>query len=119
MVSVTELYNGGQIIWCTLKGFFDLQKTIDGVDEFEASMGEHTAHQILVIDSTDLAVFRQEILPVLERCYTLYSKFERCLMIEAENPIVNIQLKKTAKKVEGFTGEFIATREEVKTILGL
>lgn len=119
MEATTKVYNEGNIIWVDLEGFASLEKTIQGVAEFKATMGPHNANQTIVIDSTNLAVFKQEILPVLEQCYELYSKFGKCIMVEANKAIVNIQLHNTAKKVEGFTGQFVKTTEEAKAILGL
>lgn len=119
MEATTTVYNEGEIIWVDLVGFASLEKTKEGVAEFKATMGPHNANQTIVIDSTNLAVFKQEILPVLAECYELYSTFGKCIIVEAKKVIVNVQLHNTAKKVEGFTGQFVKTTEEAKALLGL
>ncbi|WP_454191112.1 hypothetical protein [Paenibacillus sp. Marseille-Q7038] len=119
MEATTKFYNEGNIIWVDLNGFASLEITNQKVADLKATLGPQIANQTIVIDSTNLAVFKQEILPVLAECYEIYSKFGRCIMVEAKKTIVNIQLHNTAKKVEGFTGEFVKTTEEAKAILGI
>ena len=119
MEATTKFYNEGNIIWVDLEGFASLEITNQKVADLKATLGPHIANQTIVIDSTNLAVFKQEILPVLAECYEIYSKFGRCIMVEAKKTIVNIQLHNTAKKVEGFTGQFVKTTEEAKAILGI
>ncbi|MCM3784824.1 hypothetical protein M3231_17800 [Neobacillus mesonae] len=120
MKSETTFMEKEQIIWVDLQGFFDVQKTQDEVDIFEASMDQLPLKDLtLVIDSTDLAVFKREIIPILEHCYALYSRFKRCIMVDPASPTAKLQLHKAAKNVEGFTGEFVSTTAEAKALLNL
>lgn len=65
----------------------------------------------LLLDCTDCGVYEQGALVYLEQFYKTYMEtgFKHIVFVEAKNVIQNIQLKKVAKNVPGFTGVFFPT----------
>ncbi|WCF11708.1 hypothetical protein NDS46_30650 (plasmid) [Paenibacillus thiaminolyticus] len=117
MKAETKFDPEGKRIWIDLVGFADAKQTEFAVDEFEASLTTFPVDEFsLVINCREMATFKPEILPILERCYKLYEKFYQCIMINPEQTIAKIQIQRVARSTD-FSGTFVATPEEAWNIL--
>lgn len=98
----------------TLGGFAASEQASNFVDALKKEVSKIDVNQFtLVVDSTELRTFRQEILPVLEQSYALYMTlgFKKILMIKPSRVTPRLQLKRIAKNVH-FTGTFIGSMQD-------
>jgi hypothetical protein len=107
-----------KIMMVTLSGGFN---TSDGtkkvLDDYGQLMSQINPKEYsLLIDCTESGVYEQSALAHLEQLYGLYMKtgFKHIVFVESKNAIQNMQLKKVAQKVPGFTGIFVPTLNDAK-----
>jgi hypothetical protein len=102
-----------KIMQVTLSGGFNTSgDTKKVLDDYNRIMSQITPKDYsLLLDCTDAGVYEQSALAHLEQLYRLYMQtgFKHIVFVEAKNAIQNMQLKKVAKNVEGFTGIFVPT----------
>lgn len=116
MIAETKMYPEFNTIYISLHGFAELDKTIQEVDIFEASLPTLPIHEMsLIIDCDDMSPFKQDILPVLERCYALYNGFKHAVLINPKKVVAKSQLQRVA--TNGFKGHFVDTVEEAWAIV--
>lgn len=117
MIAETTMHPESNTIFISLHGFADVNETIREVDIFEASMPSLPLHEMsLIIDCNDMAPFKPEILPVLERCYKLYNKFKHAVLVNPTKVVAKSQLQRVAGQA-GFEGHFVNTAEEAWAIV--
>lgn len=117
MNAETKMYPEFNTIFISLHGFADYEDTVKEVDIFEANMPNLPLKDMsLIIDCTDMAPFKPEILPVLERSYVLYNSFKHCVLVNPEKMVARSQLQRVAPKAE-FKGKFVDTVEEAWAIV--
>ncbi|WP_068621002.1 hypothetical protein [Paenibacillus tuaregi] len=90
-------------------------------DEAEAFLKEYNEHinsinpaeYTLIIDSTNLAVSKQDMLPVLEGCFKLYMSngFKKIMMVNPSSVVAKNQMHKLAETI-AYTGIFVDSLEE-------
>lgn len=100
----------------TLSGGFRTASTAqDGLSNYNKLLGSINPREYsLLLDCTNCGVYEQAALQQLEQLYKLYMKtgFKHIVFVEAKDPIQNMQLKKVAKNVPGFSGVFVHTLNE-------
>lgn len=117
MIAETTMHPELNTIFISLHGFADLEETIKEVDIFEAQMPHLPLKEMsLIIDCTDMAPFKPEILPVLERCYVMYNSFKHAVLVNPVKVVAKSQLQRVAPKA-GFTGHFVDTVDEAWAIV--
>ncbi|NMO95564.1 hypothetical protein [Paenibacillus lemnae] len=117
MIAETTMHPESNTIFISLHGFAELETTVQAVDDFEALMPTMPIHEMsLIIDCSDMAPFKQEILPVLERCYVMYNAFKHAVLVNPGKMVAKAQLQRVAKPA-GFTGHFVDTVEEAWAIV--
>lgn len=117
MIAETKMYPESSTIFISLHGFADLAETIKEVDIFEASMPTLPLKDMsLIIDCSDMAPFKADILPVLERCYVMYNEFKHCVLVNPQKVVAKSQLQRVAPNA-GFSGHFVDTVEEAWAIV--
>ncbi|MGG4470143.1 hypothetical protein ABER68_19050 [Paenibacillus alvei] len=101
-------------LFITVSGFM---KEEDG-QSFLTEYNKHVksivpATYTLVIDSTNLAASKPDMLPVLEGCFKLYMSngFKKIIMINPSSAISKMQMKKLAASIN-YTGIFVDKLEE-------
>lgn len=114
MQTQSQLMKDKKILYAVLEGFFEVDKTNEAVERLKGIFKTfNTKEYSLVIDCSSMSVFKPDILPILEECYKLYhSAGFRHVVFITTKPAVNMQLKRIAKSVEGFSPEFVSTKEE-------
>lgn len=93
-------------------GFNTTGETQKVLDKYYQITGQINPKEYsLLIDCTDIGVYEQAALAPLEQLFMLYMKtgFKHIVFTESKNPIQNMQLKKVAKNVPGFSGIFVPT----------
>lgn len=72
----------------------------------------------LVLDCSELGVFRQESVPALEGLFKLYQQkgFKHIVFVNPKQVTASMQLKRVAKNIPGFAGEFVSTKAEAEKI---
>ena len=102
-----------KIMQVTLSGGFNSSgETKKVLDEYNHLISQISPKEYsLLIDCSETGVYEQSALAPLEQLYKLYMKtgFRHVVFVEAKNAIQNMQLKKVAKNVPGFSGVFVAT----------
>lgn len=117
MIAETTMHPELNTIFISLHGFADLEKTVQEVDNFEANLPTLPIHEMsLIIDCSDMAPFRQEILPILERCYVLYNGFKHAVLVNPTKMVAKAQLQRVAAPA-GFKGRFVDTVDEAWAIV--
>ncbi|MDF9839008.1 MULTISPECIES: hypothetical protein [unclassified Paenibacillus] len=117
MIAETTMHPETNTIFISLHGFADLEETVKEVDIFEAQMPHLPLKEMsLIIDCTDMAPFKPEILPVLERCYVMYNSFKHAVLVNPVKVVAKSQLQRVAPKA-GFTGHFVDTVDEAWAIV--
>ncbi|WP_151733888.1 hypothetical protein [Paenibacillus tengchongensis] len=117
MIAETKMYPEHNTIFISLHGFADLAETIKEVDIFEASLPTLPIKDMsLIIDCTDMAAFKPDILPVLERCYVMYNGFKHCVLVNPVKVVAKSQLQRVGPKAE-FQGHFVDTVDEAWAIV--
>ena len=114
MKTKSELIKDKRILYLSLEGFFEVDKTKEAVERLKTTLKSFSTKEYsLVIDCSSMLVFKPEMLPVLTECYNLYqSAGFRHVVFIVTNVSVNMQLKRIARSVEGFLPEFVDTKEE-------
>lgn len=117
MIAETKMYPEFNTIFISLHGFADLAETVKETDIFEASMPSLPLQDMsLIIDCNDMAPFKPEILPVLERCYVMYNQFKHAVLVNPKKVVAKAQLQRVAPSA-GFKGHFVDTVEEAWAIV--
>lgn len=95
-----------------LGGFRTVNTTQDGLSHYNGLLSNINPREYsLLLDCTNCGVYEQAALQQLEQLYKLYMKtgFKHIVFVEAKDPIQNMQLKKVAKNIPGFSGIFVHT----------
>lgn len=98
----------------TVSGFMKPDEADAFLKEYDENIKSiNPAEYTLIIDSTDLAVSKQDMLPVLEGCFQLYMSngFKKIMMVNPSSVIAKSQMKKLAESIS-YTGIFVDTMEE-------
>lgn len=98
----------------TVGGFMKPDEAEAFLKEYEENVNSiQPSEYKLIIDSTDLAVSKQDMLPVLEGCFNLYMSngFKKILMVNPSSVIAKNQMQKLAQSIS-YTGIFMDTMEE-------
>lgn len=105
-----------KILLIKLEGFSQTETANNFVIEYNKAVVETNGDgYTLIVDATNLAAFKPDILPILEKCYQLYmsSGFKKIFMINPSKLTCKMQVQRIAKKVN-FTGKFVDSMDEVK-----
>lgn len=102
-----------KILKVTLTGQFTSTETTKGAfSVYDKLMSQINSKEYsLLLDCTDCGVYEQSALQYLEQFCQMYTKagFKHIVLVEAKNPIQNMQLKKVTGNVPGFPGVFRPT----------
>lgn len=102
-----------KILKVTLSGGFTSAETTKGAfSTYDKLVSQINPKEYsLLLDCTDCGIYEQSALQYLGEFYKLYVKigFKHIVFVEAKNAIQNMQLKKVANGVPGFTGIFVPT----------
>lgn len=117
MIAETTMYPESNTIFISLHGFADVETTAMEVDKFEASLPTLPIHEMsLLIDCNDLAPFKPEILPILERCYVLYNGFKHTVVVNPSKFVAKSQIQRVASNA-GFKGHFVDSTDAAWAII--
>jgi hypothetical protein len=107
-----------KMIHINIEGFSTLEGTIEAVDRLEAKVNtmKDVSEWTILIGCEKMATFQNEILPLLERCYTnIYMKFKHAVLVNPTHPVARMQLQRIARTT-GFKGKFVSTEAEALQI---
>lgn len=103
-----------KVLVITVGGFMKPDEAEAFLKEYEENVNSIKPSEYnLIIDSTDLSVSKQDMLPVLEGCFNLYMSngFKTILMINPSSVIAKSQMQKLAQSIS-YTGIFMDSLEE-------
>ena len=116
MIAESKMYPESNTLFVNLHGFADVEETAAQVDRLEVMLGTLPVRDMsLIIDCNDMAPFKQDILPMLERCYGMYNGFKHAVLVNPKKMVAKSQLQRVASTA-GFTGHFVDTVEEAWVI---
>lgn len=101
-----------------LSGFAQKDKAASFVSIYQDAVSKVTPSTInLIIDSTELKTFHQEILPVLTKSYELYmsSGFKKVIMVNPKDIAAKMQLARVARSAQ-FNGVFVDSIDEAYSL---
>ncbi len=111
--------NERKIFKVTLDGFPKVAE-VQGVlkNYYNLIGGINPKENSLLIDCTELGVFQQESVAVLEKLFKIYMEvgFKNIVFVKSKKSIENMQLTRVAKSVPGFYGVFADNMEEALKI---
>ncbi|WP_117170272.1 hypothetical protein [Paraliobacillus sediminis] len=102
----------------TVGGFFKEEEGESFLADYNENVkGIVPSSYKLIVDSTDLAASKKDMLPILEACFKLYMSngFKNIVMINPSSVISKGQMHKLAK-VSSFEGVFVDSLAEAKEI---
>lgn len=102
-----------KILQVTLTGqYTSTENTKGAFSVYDKLMSQINSKEYsLLLDCTDCGVYEQSAIQYLEQFCQLYMKagFKHIVLVEAKNPIQNMQLKRAIGNVAGFPGVFKPT----------
>lgn len=117
VIAETKMYPEFNTIFISLHGFAEAAETEKEVNIFEASLPTLPIQEMsLIIDCNDMAIFKPDILPLLERCYKMYNGFKNAILVNPTKMVAKGQLQRVATAA-GFTGHFVDSAEEAWEIV--
>lgn len=95
-----ELNIGRKQFIIRLAGQYGLDHAEDFFKQYEKNVSRiNPADYHIIIDCSNLNVFKPEILPYLEEAYKAYNAFKRITFINSPNRISLAQIQRIAKKI--------------------
>lgn len=110
-----ELNKIKKVLTITVGGFFKEEEGRDFLQDYQSKVNSiKPAEYALIVDGTDLSTSKQDMLPVLSNCMSLYkgTGFKKALGVYPKSVTASIQLKKVASQI-GLPMEFGKTVDEV------
>lgn len=123
MATSDALYNidvqaGKKVFLLSFHGFFSVERAENFVQDFEKETGAiNPQDYTLILDCSELAVFKPDILPILAECYKLYmsKNFKKIVFVNPTNATGKSQLKRVGTQVN-LVADFVDTADEAYEI---
>jgi hypothetical protein len=108
-----------KVLFAELDGFPAADAAKHVLEGFDKAVSDINPKEYsLLIDCMKLGVFKPESVPVLENLFQLYiaKGFRKIVFVNPSNAVSSMQLRRVARNVSGFTGQFADTLEQAWSI---
>lgn len=119
MAMRVEMNHEKKVMFAELDGFPAVDTTKQVLEGFNKLISDINPKEYsLLIDCTNLGVFQSQSVPVLENLFQLYmaTGFRNIVFVNPSSVVTGMQLRRVARNISGFTGQFTDTQEQAWNI---
>ncbi|AWB42876.1 hypothetical protein DCC85_00565 [Paenibacillus sp. CAA11] len=113
--TVIEIDKAKKVVHAVLDGFPAPDAAAKTLQNYNNIVGGIDAKEYsLLIDCAKMGVFQPESVPALEKLFKLYMEtgFKHVVFVNPTNTVAAMQLRRIARGVQGFTGQFVDSAEK-------
>lgn len=120
MASTSRIDNEKKILYGYPQNQFLTEETVNNTAQLvrQITSSINCKEYALLIDATEMGVFEQKALKLLERTWEMFmdAGFRRIVFVKPKNTIQNMQIQKMLKSMPNFKVDLVDTLEEAENL---